>query len=160
VNDQTDDLEALLPEASRDTVTPEMAGPRTQGRFVLAEGATYEYFEARRERFGWFRDPSRAVVEVVDVGLRPSRGRAHWSILLRHGRGGWRVDKAMACDSLASARTLAAMEWAGRMGYLIGYVDGRPQVGPHISDLADPARYLDLAKAVRNSGTSGGGRRP
>lgn len=146
--DHIDDLEALLPEALRDTVTPDMAGPRTRGGFVIHQSATYEYLEARRERFGWFADPSPAVVEVVDAALRPSRGRAHWSILLRHGRGGWRVDKAIACDSLASARTLAGMEWAGAMGYLIGFGDGRPKVGPHVTDLADPVRYLGLVKAA------------
>ena len=85
------DLERLLPTPGRDTVSAEMAGPRSGGHFTPSAAAEYGYFEVKRERFGWFRDPSGSIVEPT--GLLPGpQGAAdlHWSILLRHGRQGTR----------------------------------------------------------------------
>lgn len=142
-------LEMLLPKPKIDVVTPEMAGPRALGRFTLREPARYEYIEARRERFGWFTDPSDGVDVVMAPDDRTRQGRRHWYVLLRHGRTGWRVDKPIACDAIETARTIAATEWAGRVGYLVAIVNGQPVVGPHLADLADPVRYLELMKAHR-----------
>jgi hypothetical protein len=127
-----------------------MAGPRAQGRFSLAEPAVYSYFEARGERFGWFRDPSDEVITVPDLSGQERAGLRHWFILLRHGRTGWRVDKPMEASSLEDARTMAAMEWAGRVGYLVDLIQGAPVLGPHQADLADPVRYLQLMKSTKS----------
>lgn len=142
------DLEAILPPPRSDGVSPEMAGPRAKGRFRLAGPATYSYFEARRERYGWLRDPSGDVVITTSVlSGQEETGPRHWFILLRHTREGWRVDKPLETSSLEDARIMAAMEWAGRVGYLVDIVDGKPMLGPHVSDLADPVRYLELMKS-------------
>lgn len=147
-----DELQRLLPPPGSDVVTPDMRGPRVAHRFPLETAVTYEYFEGRRERYGWFPDPSPEEDEVVDPELRVSRGRRYWFILLRHGRSGWRVDQAVPCDSIDSARVLAAMRWAGSMGWLVDFRDGDTIVGPHLADLADPARYLGLMKATKREG--------
>jgi hypothetical protein len=156
VSSGQDELERLLPTPGSDVVTPAMRGSRVAHRFPLEAPVTYDFFEGRRERYGWFPDPSPEEDEVVDPELRVSHGRRFWFILLRHGRSGWRVDQAVPCDSLDSARVLAAMGWAGRMGWLVTYRDGTTVVGPHLADLADPARYLGLVKAAARPGKPNG----
>jgi len=143
-------FERILPAPQFDVVAPRMAGPRAQGRFSLAEPAVYSYFEARRERFGWLRDPSDEVITVRDLSGQERAGPRHWYIRLRHGRTGWRVDKPMETSSLEDARTMAATEWAGRVGYLVDLIQGTAVLGPHQADLADPGRYLQLMKSTKS----------
>ena len=145
-------FERILPAPQFDVVEPAMAGPRAQGRFSLAEPAVYSYFEARGERFGWFRDPSDEVITGWDLSGHETAGPRHWYIRLRHGRTGWRVDKPMETSSLEDARTMAAMEWAGRVGYFVGLIQGAPVLGPHEADLVDPVRYLQLMKSSKSRG--------
>ena len=142
------ELEEILPAWVADELEPSMILDRFVGlRASVTEPVAYECFEAGRERFAWLRDPSGLVEDVSQlVGPRSTtiRGLVHWTLFLRRRRTGWRVEKALTWDSIEAARLATGMEWAGRAGFIVGFWDGRPVVGPSISDFEDPARYLRL----------------
>jgi hypothetical protein len=143
------DLERVLPAEQFDILTPAMVPERLPLQASMTADTSYAYFDAGRERFAWLRDPAGMTGEVGDVFAPEGRsliGEIHWSVLLRHRRTSWRVEKALTWSSLAAARLAAGMEWASRAGYMIGLHGDRWVVGPALEDFADPVRYLQLIR--------------
>lgn len=124
-------LDSILPEVRFDLVTPDMARPRSLGRFALDGPARYEYLTSRRARCGWFEHPSDEIDVVLDAWFEYHRGRRHaWYILLRPEPAGWRVDKAHPCGSIQTAQALAKIEWAIRAHWTVFLTDAGPILGP------------------------------
>jgi hypothetical protein len=123
-------LEEILPAWVADELEPSMILDRlVELRASVIEPVAYQCFEAERERFAWLRDPSGLVRDVNQlVGPRSTtiRGLVHWTLFLRRRRTGWRVEKALTWDSIDAARLAAGMEWAGRAGFLVGFLGGSP----------------------------------
>jgi hypothetical protein len=153
------ELNDILPQPVMDELTPSMIPDGTKLRLGgLTTPVPYEAFEAGRERFAWLRDPSaRSFSEgrFEDTAMYAYAGSVHWFLLLRRRRSGWRVEKAHVWDSEQAARQAAAMEWAGRQGYLVDFQSGQPRLGPRLDDIDDPVRYLDLARGHKRKKVGG-----